>query len=159
MTKYMRSRMQAVRSCRHAPQKVVLAAISAVASAYVLRWFAGVLALVLPYDTMAQEYAQRAVHLVGADFWLAAGLAAVGGASSLFHELREDMRRFSLINALGHMVAAQFAGVLAYLIAVDYHWSMPLALVASGIAGWGGNKTIAAVSDAVTKRAVRQIEP
>lgn len=147
------ARIEEFRGCGHAGAKITLAIASAVASAVALRWMLGVAAVLLPDETWAAEMAQRAVSLAAVDFSLACAIAALGGAASLFHELRTDLAaKFSFVNAFGHMTLAQFAGLLAYLIAVNYGWSVPIALVGCGVSGWGGNKTIVAINDAFVRR-------
>jgi len=154
----MRQRVHEFRACGHAKSKIALAVVSAICSGLVLRWLAGTAAMLLPYDSWAAALAMQVAYLPAQSFWTAAGVAALGGAASLFHELRTDMTRFSFLNAFGHMTSAQFAGLLVYLLATNWEWSWPLTLAASGIAGWGGNKTIAAVNDAMVRRLTSQIE-
>lgn len=150
---HARERIEEFRACGHSTAKIMLAFLSAVMSAIALRWMLGVAAVLLPDETWASDLAQRAVSLAAADFFLACAIAALGGAASLFHELRADLAaRFSFVNAFGHMTLAQFAGLLAYLIAVNYGWSVPIALVGCGVSGWGGNKTIVAINDAFVRR-------
>lgn len=150
---HARERIEEFCACGHATAKITLAVASAVVSAVALRWLLGVAAVLLPDETWAADLAQRAVALAVTDFSLACAIAALGGAASLFHELRTDLAaKFSFVNAFGHMTLAQFAGLLAYLIAVNYGWSVPIALVGCGVSGWGGNKTIVAINDAFVRR-------
>lgn len=158
MTRYMRRRIYEFRACGHAKSKITLAVVSAICSGLVLRWLAGTAAMLLPYGSWAADIAHQVAYLPAPSFWAAAGVAALGGAASLFHELRTDMTRFSFLNAFGHMTSAQFAGLMLYLVAVNWEWSWPLTLLASGVAGWGGNKTISALNDALVRRVVGQID-
>lgn len=146
------ARYRAFRECGHAKAKIMLALVSAVFSAVALRWLASVGAMLLPEHTWAAEIAQRTVAMGALDFGMACGISALGGASSLFHEVRSNIARFSFVNAFGHMILAQFAGLLSYLIAVNYSWPFPLALVGCGVSGWGGNKTIVAINDMFVRR-------
>lgn len=158
MTRYIRHRVNDFRACGHASEKVWLAIISGVCSAIALRWLAGAAALLLPADSWASGVAMQVAYLPAQSFWSAAGVAALGGAASLFHELRVDMTRFSFLNAFGHMTSAQFAGLMVYLLATNWEWSWPLTLASAGIAGWGGNKTVSALNDALVRRLTSQIE-
>lgn len=158
MIRQIRRRVDDFRGCGHARSKLVLAAISSIASAIALRQLAAAAALLLPYDSWAQELAHVTAHLPPADFWSAAGVSALGGASSFFHELRADVTRLSFLNAFGHMTSAQFAGLMTYLATVNWGWPWELAMVAVGLAGWSGNKLVSALNDALIKRLANQIE-
>lgn len=141
-----------LRQCEYRREKVALAVIGAILSAGLLRAAATLGALMLPSDTWASDLAHQVMSLSGMHFWLAAAVATFGGAASLFHELRVDMTRFTLPNALGHMIIAQFAGLMLYLLTVSYEQPVPLALATCGGAGWGGGKLITMVSDAIMRR-------
>lgn len=141
-----------IQQCERRREKVLLAIIGALLSASMLRAAAALGALMLPADTWASDLAHQVMSLSGMHFWLAACVATFGGAASLFHELRLDMTRFTLPNALGHMIIAQFAGLLLYLLTVSYEQPVPLALAACGSAGWGGGKLITLASDAIMRR-------
>lgn len=145
-------------ACSRDRATLVLAVISAICAGLALRQLAIAAALLLPYDSWASEIAHQAAYLPRESYWAAAGIAALGGVASLFHELRTDPTRFSILNAFGHMTSAQFAGLTLYLLAVNWEWSWPLTLAASGIAGWGGNKLVSALNDALIKRLASQIE-
>lgn len=140
------------RRCVHWKANLLLTITSAIAAAYALRWLLGVYAVVLPWDSWAGELAMQAVAMSKAAFGYTVGIAAMGGVTSLLHELRADATKLSFINALGHMFAAQFAGLLMYLLAVEWGMSETLALVACGLAGWGGNKSITMLNDRVLQR-------
>lgn len=154
----MRQRVHEFRACGHAKSKIVLAVVSAICSGLVLRWLAGAAAVLLPYDSWASAIAMQVAYLPAQSFWSAAGVAALGGAASLFHELRTDMTRFSFLNAFGHMTSAQFAGLMVYLLATNWEFSWPLTLASSGIAGWGGNKTVSSLNDALVRRLTSHLE-
>lgn len=138
--------------CDHWKANLVLAFTSALAAAYALRWLLGVYAAALPWGSWAGEMAFQAVSMSKVAFGYTVGIAAMGGVTSLLHELRNDATKLSFINAVGHMFAAQFAGLLMYLLAVEWGLSQTLALVACGIAGWGGNRSITAINDRVIAR-------
>lgn len=156
MTTYLRQRMresaEQFRTCEYKTAKIVLALLSAACSAAMLRTLATIIAAIAPSESWAAVAASQIVELSGLHFSLTAGIAAFGGASSLFHELRQDITKFSIASACGHMVLAQFAGMLAYLLATYYLAPITLALVACGLAGWGGGAAIARINAAAAKR-------
>jgi len=124
---------------------LLVAVVGAICSGIALRWLLAVLAFTLPSETFAQELAMQAAYLPAHSFWSAAGLAGLGGLASFSHEVRSDRSNLAFFNAFGHMVSAQFAGLLIYLLTVEWNWSWPITLAASGAAGWGGNKTISII--------------
>lgn len=148
----VREQIEAVRNCEHRTQKMWLAAVSAILSAAALRILASIGAALLPHDAWAAELAHEVIRLSGLHYWLAMGFAAVGGTASLFHELRQSIRQFSLTNAVGHMFISQFAGLLAYVGAVGAEWSIPWSLGACGLAGWSGAAAITKASDVLSRR-------
>lgn len=156
MTKYLRRRwhekVQTIRECEHRREKLALALLSAVCSAAMLRTLATIIAAIAPRESFAAITATQIVELSTLHFSLTAGLAAFGGAASLFHELRIDIARFSVASACGHMVIAQFAGMLTYLLATYYTSPITIALVLCGLAGWGGGAAITRLNVAVVKR-------
>lgn len=85
------------------------------------------------------------------DFWLACATGSAGGAVSLFRELRDDWSKFRVLWALGHMVTAQFAALMTYLLAVTWELPVTLALVASGLFGWLGNAGLEKLSGIATR--------
>lgn len=133
--------------------RAVFTAIAALCSALVLRSIAGVMVATLPMDSMAAAVAQEIILLSSVHFWPAAGVATFGGAASFYHDLRKpledgklDFSKFTFHNAFGHMVVAQFAGLMAFLGAAAWGLAVPLGLVACGLAGWGGGALITAVN-------------
>lgn len=138
--------------CDHKVAKLVLAATSAACSAAMIRVLASIVVVIAPSDSWAAVGAASIVELSPLHFSLTAGIAAFGGAASLFHELRIDIARFSVASACGHMVIAQFAGMLVYLLATYYVAPITIALVLCGLAGWGGGAAITRLNAAVVKR-------
>lgn len=133
--------------------RAVFTAIAALCSAFVLRWLAGVMAVALPAESWAAAVANEIILLSSAHFWPAAGVATLGGAASFYHDLRKpiddgklDFSKFTFHNAFGHMVVAQFAGLMAFLVAVSYELAVPLGLFGCGMAGWGGGALVTAVN-------------
>lgn len=152
VTERLRGAIDSIRGCEHRSEKALLAMTAAIVSACMLRALVAIAALMLPQESWAAGLAAQAMSLSTEHFGLACGIAAIGGASSLFHELRANIARFTLVNAVGHMTLAQFAGLLVYLIAVQYGWQLPIALVGCGLSGWGGNRTIVALNDVFLRR-------
>ena len=161
MTRYLKRQIsdsiEMVRTCEHRSEKLMLALVSAILSAGALRMLASLGVALLPTDSWASGLAHQAMELSGLHFTLAVAIAALGGAASLFHELRDDMTRFTVQNALGHMLIAQFAGLLVFLLVVNYGQLVPLSLAACGLAGWGGGKVITIINDAVWRRLGRRL--
>ena len=156
MAKYLRrwwrEKAQMFRECDHKAAKLILAAGSAACSAAMIRMLATIVAAIAPAESWAAVTATSIVELSPLHFSLTAGIAAFGGAASLFHELRIDIARFSVASACGHMVIAQFAGMLVYLLATYYVAPITIALVLCGLAGWGGGAAITRLNSAVVKR-------
>lgn len=138
--------------CEHWRANGVLVLLSAVASSIGLRVLAGIYAALLPEDSFAQTLAQTAAMLPQHVFYGSAAIATLGGAVSLLHDLRTNAQTWNILNAVGHMFAAQFAGLLVYLLGIEWGFSWPFALAACGVAGWGGNRTIQLVNDRVINR-------
>lgn len=153
--KSLQRRVTDFRACGYVKTRLALAAVTGVFSALALRWLAGATLAFLPADSWAEAFARQVIELSPLHFWFAAGIATFGGAASLFYELRSkdgentiDLEKLSFISGVGHMVVAQFAGLLAYLGAVHYTLSVALGLVGCGLAGWGGGALITAVNEA-----------
>lgn len=153
MLQSIQRRIDAVRQCAYLPWKAGLAIVSAIVSAGMLRGVCSVAYALLPSESWAAEVVQLVLELTAVHFTLAMGVASLGGAVSLFRELRVNMQGFTLTNALGHMITAQFAGLLAYFIAVDLTWSVTVGLGFCGAAGWGGNEFIAWANGFFVRRA------
>lgn len=138
--------------CEHWLANIVVAIVAAVYTTFAVRYTLPALLAVLPTESWATEAVVRVITMGAGHFWLTAGIAAAGGVTSFLRDVKHDPANLRIINAMGHMVAAQFAGLLVYLIAVDLSWSEPLALATCGIAGWGGNHVIQKISDMVLSR-------
>ena len=135
--------------------KIALSALIAAGGSVMLRVMLVLFATVQPAPVWAAEVAQRVVDLSITDFWLACATGSAGGAVSLFRELRGDWSKFRVLWALGHMVTAQFAALMTYLLAVTWELPVTLALVASGLFGWLGNAGLEKLSGIAT-RAIRR---
>lgn len=131
--------------------KIALSALIAVCGSVMLRVMLVLFATVQPAPVWATEVAQRVVDLSITDFWLACATGSAGGAVSLFRELRDDWSKFRVLWALGHMVTAQFAALMTYLLAVTWELPVTLALVASGLFGWLGNAGLEKLSGIATR--------
>lgn len=131
--------------------KIALSALIAVCGSVMLRVMLVLFATVQPAPVWATEVAQRVVDLSIRDFWLACATGSAGGAVSLFRELRDDWSKFRVLWALGHMVTAQFAALMTYLLAVTWELPVTLALVASGLFGWLGNAGLEKLSGIATR--------
>lgn len=131
--------------------KIALSALIAVCGSVMLRVMLVLFATVQPAPVWATEVAQRVVDLSIPDFWLACATGSAGGAVSLFRELRDDWSKFRVLWALGHMVTAQFAALMTYLLAVTWELPVTLALVASGLFGWLGNAGLEKLSGIATR--------
>lgn len=138
--------------CVHWRANAVLILCTAISTSVAMRVLAGIYAVLLPQDTYAQTLAATASMLPQHVFYGSAAIATLGGAVSLLHELRNQSQTWNILNAVGHMFAAQFAGLLVYLLGLEWGFSWPFALAACGVAGWGGNKTIQLVNDRVISR-------
>lgn len=138
--------------CEHCRANAVLILCTAISTSVAMRVLAGIYAVLLPQDTYAQTLAATASMLPQHVFYGSAAIATLGGAVSLLHELRTNAQTWNILNAIGHMFAAQFAGLLVYLLGIEWGFDWPFALAACGVAGWGGNKTIQLVNDRVISR-------
>ena len=131
--------------------KIALSALIAAGGSVMLRVIFVLFATVQPAPVWATEVAQRVVDLSIRDFWLACATGSAGGAVSLFRELRDDWSKFRVLWALGHMVTAQFAALMTYLLAVTWELPETLALVACGLFGWLGNAGLEKLSGIATR--------
>lgn len=145
-------KVREVVECEHRAEKMVLAFFSAAFSAVILRTICWALVTFGPAEAWAVEGAERIMAMNGPDFWMAVAIASWGGAASLFHELRSDILKFSVLNATGHMVIAQFAGVTGFLLVIYGELPWALGMLVCGVFGWGGNKTLMAVNTALLRR-------
>ena len=148
---FCRRRMQ-WKSCDHWKANLVLVVCSALSMALALRQIAWVAVFAFPGDSIASTLAYTAVTMTWQHFAMACGIAAWGGGARFLHDLRESESAFSIVNAVGHVVISQFAGVLTYLFALYLTLPWPLGLMACGLAGWGGSKAIVRLDRAVNKR-------
>ncbi len=145
--------LSAVRQCAYLPWKIGLAIVSAIVSAGMLRGVCSIAYALLPVESWGAEVVQMVLELTAFHFGLAMAVASLGGAVSLFRELRVNMQGFTLTNALGHMITAQFAGLIAYFIAIEWTWSITMGLAFCAGAGWGGNEFITRINDHFLRRA------
>lgn len=152
MHSFIARRVQSVTSCDYWRRNLVLALVSSIVVAAMLRLSVPVLLLFFPADSMASDLVIAAMGMSSAHFFSACGIAAFGGAANLFHELRLDQTRFTVQNAIGHMFICQFSGVMTYLLTIEWQWSVPYGLAACGLMGWLGNAGIVMLSDIVTGR-------
>lgn len=140
------------RRCEHWMANIAMAVVALVYTTFALRYTMPALLAVLPAESWAAEAVTRAITMSAGHFWLTAAIAAAGGVTSFLRDVKHDTASLRIINAMGHLVAAQFAGLLVYLMAVDLQWSEPWALVACGVAGWSGNHFIEKLSAVVLSR-------
>lgn len=133
--------------CEHWLANVVIAAIACVYALLATRYTLPLVLTVLPAESRAAQSVETVVTMGAGHFAMTAMVAMVGGITSFLRDVKTNPANRKLINALGHMMSAQFAGMLVYLLAIEYSWSQPLALFACGIAGWGGNHAIQKLSD------------
>lgn len=151
MVHFIRRRLRRFLDCPMWQAKIALAVMSATAAAGMLRILTIITATTFPLDGMAAEVVQRIVALSAIDFAFACATGSMGGAVSLFRERRRDWSKFRLMEAIGHMVTAQFSALLTYLLAVNYQFPFTLALFAAGIMGWLGNAGIERLSAKATQ--------
>lgn len=157
MMRSIQRRLRTFLDCPMWQAKIALAVMSAAAAAGMLRILTAahpdcaITAATFPLDGLATEVVQRIVALSAIDFAFACATGSMGGAVSLFRELRRDWSKFRLMEAIGHMVTAQFAALLTYLLAVNYQFPFTLALFAAGIMGWLGNAGIERLSNKATQ--------
>ncbi len=145
-------KVEAIRRCEHRTAKVLLAVVTALLSGAIVRAACWAMATFGTGPAWAVQGAERVMEMTGADFWMAVGLASWGGGANLFHELRADIQKFSLINATGHMVIAQFAGVTGFLVAIYLSMPWSAGMLVCGMFGYGGNKTLMALNDRMLRR-------
>ena len=131
--------------------KVGLGLLVGLVGSVMLRVIVVVITAVRPEPAWAAEIVQKVAELSVFDFWLACATGTGGGLVSLFRELRDDWSKFRFLWAIGHMVTAQFASLLTYLLAVHQEFPLTLALVASGIFGWLGNAGLEKLSKFITR--------
>lgn len=151
--KTLKRQWQEYRECPRWRANLVVAALSTIAAAFLIRWWFWIIALLIPSDSWAADTVHAVARMGAMQFWLTAAIAGVGGAVSFLHDVRVDASNLRALTALGHMLAAQFAGLLTFLLAIE--WQMPeyLALALCGVAGWGGNHYIEKLSAALFSRA------
>lgn len=138
--------------CERWRANALLILCTAISTSVAMRVLAGIYAALLPQESYAQTLAATASMLPQHVFYGSAAIATLGGAVSLLHELREQSQKWSILNAVGHMFAAQFAGIIMYLLSVEWGFSVPFGLVSCGLAGWGGNRTISLLNDRIVNR-------
>ena len=142
--------------CLHWRANLILVASSAISTALALRALIGVYVAIIPHDSLAGAFVVNAWMMSDGIFYGTVAIAALGGATSMLHEIKQSPEKFSLLNGIGHMFAAQFAGLLTYLVGIEYNLAPALALAACGVAGWGGNRTIQLVNDRIINRVFPQ---
>lgn len=134
-------------ACDHWRANAVFAAVAFVLSTTLIRTLAGIYFTLAPHDSYAAAVSCAVIQMSGPHFLLVGAIAALGGVTSFLHEVRHDPTKLRIINALGHLFAAQLAGLLMYLGALEMEWSVYWALFLCGLAGWGGNAAIQKMSD------------
>lgn len=139
-------------TCEYWKANVLMSVVAAVISGYAIRWSVGFWAMFLPHDSWAGELVVSAITMSGRDFALTMGVSAFGGIASFMHEVRGDPTNLRIINAIGHMFSAQFAGLLMYLLAIEWGLSSAYGIALCGVAGWGGNKTMTLLSEKLLAR-------
>lgn len=138
--------------CAHWKANLVLIIGAAIATALSMRVMVAVYVGILPAESWAGGLVMHAWMMSDKAFYATLGIAALGGATSMLHEIKQAPEKWSLLNGIGHMFAAQFAGLLTYLLGVEYQFAPALSLAACGIAGWGGNRTIQLINDRIINR-------
>lgn len=131
--------------------KIGLSLLVGLLGSMMLRVIVVVITTVRPEPAWAVEVVQKVAELSAWDFWLACATGTGGGLVSLFRELRDDWSKFRFLWAIGHMVTAQFASLLTYLLAVHQELPLTLALVSSGIFGWLGNAGLEKLSEFIMR--------
>lgn len=139
-------------TCEYWKVNVLMSAVAAVISGYAIRWSVGFWAMFLPHDSWASELVVSAITMSGRDFALTMAVSAFGGVASFMHEVRGDPTNLRIINAIGHMFSAQFAGLMMYLLSIEWGLSSAYGIAMCGVAGWGGNKTMTLLSDKLLAR-------
>lgn len=127
------------RTCRHWKANLLLVIATAVFVALSMRGLTFALLIVVPLDSHAGAFVMHSWLISDGLFYTSAGVSALGGATSLLKDLRETPASFSVIGAIGHMAAAQFAGLITFLVAMYMAWPAWLSLALCGMAGWRGN--------------------
>lgn len=146
----MRTPMQAWREYKKCDlwwENLLVAFVAAVSSAAMIRYVAPLWAAVLPAESLAAESMRSLGDMGPLKFGWTVAVAGVGGFTSFLHEVKTDPTKLRLLNGIGHMTAAHFAGLLMYFLALEFGFSAPWAYFACGIAGWGGNKTVQTLND------------
>lgn len=145
--------------CKYWKANILFAGAAFIFTAITMRLLIGTLAAIIPLDSIAGEEGFAASMLLTAiemnlwHFGFACLIAAAGGFVSFLHEAKADpAANLKILNAAGHMSAAQFAGLLMYLLSVEFAWSPPWAYTLCGLAGWSGNKGIQMLNDKVLSR-------
>lgn len=138
--------------CEHWRANAALIVCAATCTSVAMRVLAGIYAALLPNDSWAQVAASSIATLPEHMFYACAAIAALGGTVSLLHELRARPNNWNILYAVGHLFAAQFAGIIMYLLSVEWGFSVPFGLVSCGLAGWGGNRTISLLNDRIVNR-------
>ena len=149
-------------ACPHFGWKITLAVLSSIIAGGVLRWFLGITATLAADGAWAQALvvgAQEVIALSFVDFGLAVGIGSLGGFASLMSELRKDWTKFNIMSGVGHMAVAQFAALIAYLIAASNEIDLPLALAGAGLAGWAGNVFLVWASSGIGRMIGLHVDP
>lgn len=139
LKRFIVSRTRSMTECHRWRENLALTVLSAIVSAAMLRAFLPVALAAFPQDSFASELAWQAMSMSTRDFFLASGIATLGGVANLFHELKSDEKTFTLQNGIGHMFICQFSGMLSFLAVVEMGLSAGWGLFTCGIAGWMGN--------------------
>lgn len=138
--------------CKYWRENMLMACLAAASSAVMIRYVAPLWAVVLPAESLAAESMQALGDMGPLKFGWTVAVAGVGGFTSFLHEVKVDPTKLRLLNGIGHMTAAHFAGLLMYFLALEFGFSTPWAYFACGIAGWGGNKTVQTLNDKFFQR-------
>lgn len=148
----MRTPIQVIRdfhACVYWKANLVFALFAAALTMVGIRLTAWAFLMIIPTDSWATEILTSVTLMSKWHFAWTVGVAALGGITSFLHEVRVDPTNLRIINAIGHMFASQTAGLAMYLVALEWNWSMPMALLGCVLAGWGGNKTIQKLNDMI----------
>lgn len=137
-------------------ERYILAAIGSCVSAAMIRVFATALSLIqsdAALGQIVQVGATQLIALSGYDFTMVVAVGSLGGVVSFFKERQGgEISRVRVFTAIGHILTAQFAAVIVYLVCVDNGVGQAIAWALCGLAGWGGNRTIETLSTFVSKR-------
>lgn len=117
-----------------------LAVVTAIFTSAMLRYLILVVASVSDAPAWAADTAHAILALSIRDFVLACIAGTMGGLASLAQEFKrgDPTRASGLTGAVGHLVIAQFATLMAYLGAVQEQLPVPAGLLAAGSMGWMG---------------------